>query len=131
MRIAQVLTNLLSNAIKFSHSGGRITVLAERRDGMVRVGVRDEGEGIDPADLPRLFRKFSQIDSSHTRKAGGTGLGLVICKGIIEQHGGQISVESTPGRGSTFSFTLRIAGATADGAVQDSPLDPARSAPIG
>jgi DNA-binding response OmpR family regulator/nitrogen-specific signal transduction histidine kinase len=113
VRITQVLTNLLSNAIKFSPSGGRIEVTAEPREGVVRIGVRDQGEGIAPADLPKLFRKFSQIDSSATRKAGGTGLGLVICKGIVEQHGGQITVESTPGQGSTFYFTLPTAGAAA------------------
>jgi signal transduction histidine kinase/CheY-like chemotaxis protein len=111
VRIAQVLTNLLSNAIKFSPSGGRITVTAGIWNGQVRVGVRDQGEGIAAQDLPKLFRKFSQVDSSATRKAGGTGLGLVICKGIIEQHGGHISVESTPGEGSTFFFTLPPADA--------------------
>jgi signal transduction histidine kinase len=105
-RIAQVLTNLVSNAIKFSPAGGRIEVCAEHWNGCVRVGVRDQGEGIAPQDLPKLFRKFSQIDSSATRKAGGTGLGLVICKGIIEQHGGQMAVESTPGEGSSFYFIL-------------------------
>jgi signal transduction histidine kinase len=115
VRIAQVLTNLLSNAIKFSPPGGRIEVSAEPRDGAVRVGVRDHGEGIAAGDLPKLFRKFSQIDSSATRKAGGTGLGLVICKSIVEQHGGQISVESTPGEGSTFYFTLPSAGVGAPG----------------
>jgi signal transduction histidine kinase len=105
-RIAQVLTNLISNAIKFSPAGGRIEITAEPWSGCVRVGVRDHGEGIAPQDLPKLFRKFSQIDSSATRKAGGAGLGLVICKGIIEQHGGQMAVESTPGEGSTFFFIL-------------------------
>ena len=105
-RIAQVLTNLMSNAIKFSPAGGRIEITAEPWNGCLRVGVRDQGEGIAPQDLPKLFRKFSQIDSSATRKAGGTGLGLVICKGIIEQHGGQMAVESTPGEGSTFFFML-------------------------
>ena len=113
VRIHQVLTNLLSNAIKFSPQGGLIEVTAEPWNGQVRVGVRDHGEGIEPQDLPKLFRKFSQIDSSATRKAGGTGLGLVICKGIVEQHGGQISVESTPGEGSTFYFTLPPEGAPA------------------
>ena len=105
-RIAQVITNLLSNAIKFSSVEGNIEVTAENRHGVVRVGVRDHGEGIAAKHLPRLFQKFSQIDSTSTRKAGGTGLGLVICKGIVEQHGGQISVESTLGEGSTFYFTL-------------------------
>jgi signal transduction histidine kinase len=107
-RIAQVLTNLLSNAIKFSRSGGRIEVFAENQDGGVRVGVRDHGEGIAATNLPKLFQKFTQIDSTSTRSAGGTGLGLVICKGIVEQHGGQMSVESTPGEGSTFFFTLPL-----------------------
>jgi signal transduction histidine kinase len=108
-RIAQVLTNLLSNAIKFSPPRGRIDVIAVPWDGVVRVTVRDQGEGIAPQDLPKLFRKFSQVDSSATRKAGGTGLGLVISKGIIEQHGGQMSVDSTPGQGSSFHFTLPTA----------------------
>jgi signal transduction histidine kinase/DNA-binding response OmpR family regulator len=105
-RIAQVVTNLLSNAIKFSAEGGRIEVMADPSDTQVRVSVRDHGEGIPPHSLPKLFQKFSQVDSSATRRAGGTGLGLVICKGIIEQHGGAIQVESTPGLGSTFSFLL-------------------------
>ncbi len=111
-RIAQVLTNLLSNAIKFSPAGGRIEIAAEPWEDGVRVGVHDHGEGIAPQDLAKLFRKFSQIDSSATRKAGGTGLGLVISKGIIEQHGGRIWVESLPGVGSTFFFTLPSAGRT-------------------
>jgi signal transduction histidine kinase/DNA-binding response OmpR family regulator len=105
-RITQVVTNLLSNAIKFSTEGGRIEVMADLDDGAVRVSVRDHGEGIAPQSLPKLFQKFSQVDSSATRRAGGTGLGLVICKGIIEQHGGTIQVESTPGLGSTFYFVL-------------------------
>jgi signal transduction histidine kinase/CheY-like chemotaxis protein len=113
-RIAQVLTNLLSNAIKFSPAGGRIEVSAERWEEGARVGVRDHGEGIAPQDLSKLFRKFSQIDSSATRKAGGTGLGLVISKGIVEQHGGRIWVESLPGVGSTFFFTLPTAGHVVD-----------------
>ena len=109
IRVAQVLTNLLSNAAKFSPPRGRIEIIAESWEGMARVGVRDHGEGIASADLPKLFRKFSQVDSSATRKAGGTGLGLVICKGIIEAHSGKIWVESTPGQGSTFYFTLPLA----------------------
>jgi signal transduction histidine kinase/DNA-binding response OmpR family regulator len=109
-RIAQVLTNLLSNAIKFSPVGGRIEIAAEPWEDGVRVGVRDHGEGISPENLAKLFQKFSQIDSSATRKAGGTGLGLVISKGIVEQHGGRIWVESLVAVGSTFFFTLPAAG---------------------
>jgi len=108
-RIAQVVTNLLSNAIKFSSVEGRIEITADPVDGCVRVSVHDHGEGIAPQNLPKLFQKFSQVDSSATRRAGGTGLGLVICKGIVEQHGGSIQVESTPGLGSTFSFVLPAA----------------------
>jgi K+-sensing histidine kinase KdpD len=111
-RIAQVVTNLLSNAIKFSPSEGRLEVMVESRDGCVRVGIRDAGEGIAPENLPKLFQKFTQIDSTSTRRAGGTGLGLVICKGIVEQHGGQMSVESVVGQGSTFYFTLPPAPST-------------------
>jgi signal transduction histidine kinase/CheY-like chemotaxis protein len=117
-RVAQVLTNLLSNATKFSPSGGRIEITAEPWQELVRIGVRDHGEGISPVDLPKLFRKFSQVDSSATRKAGGTGLGLVICKGIVEQHGGKIWVESTPGQGSTFYFTLPLADKPSARAIQ-------------
>jgi len=105
-RISQVVTNLLSNAIKFSPEDGRIELTAEPWKGVVRVGVRDNGEGISPKDLPKLFKKFSQIDSGSTRRVGGTGLGLVISKGIVEQHGGKIWVDSVPAQGSTFYFTL-------------------------
>jgi signal transduction histidine kinase len=77
-------------------------------EGAVRVSVRDHGEGIAAQNLPKLFQKFSQIDSTSTRRAGGAGLGLVICKGIVEQHGGRIWVESAPGEGSTFHFTLPL-----------------------
>ncbi len=110
-RIAQVLTNLLSNAIKFSPPEGRIEVRAEAEETMVRVSVKDCGEGIAPQDLTKLFRKFSQLDGGSTRKVGGTGLGLVISKGIVEQHGGTIGVESTLGEGSTFYFLLPRADA--------------------
>ncbi|MBI5709976.1 MAG: hybrid sensor histidine kinase/response regulator [Candidatus Eisenbacteria bacterium] len=108
-RVAQVLTNLLSNAIKFSPPEGRIELGVRCERETVRVWVRDYGEGIAAEDVPKLFRKFSQIDSGSTRKVGGTGLGLVICKGIVEQHGGTIGVETTPGEGSTFFFTLPTA----------------------
>jgi two-component system sensor histidine kinase ResE len=108
-RITQVVTNLLSNAIKFSPVDGRIEVVAEAGENRVRIDVRDFGEGIAARDLPKLFQKFSQVDSAATRRHGGTGLGLVISKGIVEQHGGEISVDSRLGEGSTFTFTLPAA----------------------
>jgi signal transduction histidine kinase/CheY-like chemotaxis protein len=114
-RILQVMTNLLGNAVKFSESGTTITVETLELPDAMQVSVRDEGPGIEPRDIQKLFMKFQQLDGGTTRKAGGTGLGLVISKGIIEQHGGRIWVESAPGKGSTFSFTLPLA----DEAPQD------------
>ena len=77
--------------------------------------MRDHGDGIAAADIPKLFRKFQQIDSGSTRKVGGTGLGLVISKGIVEQHGGRIGVDSTPGKAAAFWFTLPAAADSAQG----------------
>ena len=106
MRVSQVITNLLGNAIKFSAEGSRVEIWARGEDDQVAISVRDRGRGISPKDVSRLFQRFGQLDSSNTRKAGGTGLGLVISKGIVEQHGGTSWVESQLGVGSTFSFTL-------------------------
>ncbi len=106
MRIVQVLTNLLSNAMKFSPAGAEILVRVQADSGGVRVEIRDPGVGIQPEDLPKLFNRFQQIEASNTRTSGGTGLGLVISKGIVEEHGGWIRAESTPGVGSVFSFWL-------------------------
>ncbi len=126
-RIAQVLTNLLSNAIKFSPPEGRIEVRAETQGTMVRVSVRDYGEGIEPADIPKLFRKFSQLDGGSTRKVGGTGLGLVICKGIVEQHGGTVGVQSTVGEGSDFFFLLPRADTRAEAGEAPPPRSDSRA----
>jgi signal transduction histidine kinase len=82
----------------------------------VSVAIKDYGKGISQRDLSRLFQRFAQLDSSTTRKAGGTGLGLVISKGIVEQHGGRIWVESVLGKGSTFSFSIpRVREGSEDG----------------
>jgi signal transduction histidine kinase len=117
MRVAQVITNLLGNAIKFSPEKGKIEVWARGTEEEVTVDIKDLGKGISQRDLSRLFQRFAQLDSSTTRKAGGTGLGLVISKGIVEQHGGKIWVESTTGMGSTFSFSIprvRVSSLSAD-----------------
>jgi signal transduction histidine kinase len=106
-RIAQVLLNLTGNAIKFTDAG-EVTINASAHAGSFTVAVRDTGPGIDEADQARIFGEFQQVDSSSTRAKGGSGLGLSIAKRIVEMHGGRIWVESTPGTGSTFSFSLPI-----------------------
>lgn len=106
-RVIQVLINLLSNAIKFSPSGGHVRLLVKNAaPDRVRFSVSDRGPGIADEDLSKLFQKFQQLDSSDSRKKGGAGLGLAIARAIIEQHGGEIGVESQPGFGSTFWFEI-------------------------
>jgi PAS domain S-box-containing protein len=111
-RLRQVLTNLLGNALKFTERGQiSVAVDLERDDEdavELNFSVSDSGIGIAREALPHLFKLFSQVDSSTTRKYGGTGLGLAICKNLVELMGGTIGVDSTPGRGSTFWFTLRL-----------------------
>jgi len=105
-RVIQTLTNLLSNAIKFSSPGGTVWLTAEPDGDQVRFMVRDEGRGIPADKLETIFGRFQQVDSSDARQKGGSGLGLAICRSIIQQHGGRIWVQSIPGQGSTFTFTL-------------------------
>lgn len=108
-RIAQVLSNLLDNALKYTESGGSVTVTAREQDGRVRVDVTDTGIGIDEKDLPRVFERFYRAAGRQPSERAGTGLGLSIVKHIVQAHNGQVFVRSTPGRGSTFSFTLPTA----------------------
>jgi signal transduction histidine kinase len=107
-RIVQVLVNLLSNAIKFSPAGGEVHIALRLRTTHVRVTVLDSGPGIASQDLGRLFHKFSQIDASDSRARGGSGLGLVICKRIVEASGGRIGVRTEPGLGSEFWIDLPL-----------------------
>jgi signal transduction histidine kinase len=106
-RLTQVLINLVGNAIKFTDAG-EVAIKAEAHSGSFHVSVRDTGPGISSADQARLFQEFQQADNAITKKKGGTGLGLAISKRIIEMHGGRIWVESQPGQGSTFAFTLPV-----------------------
>jgi CheY-like chemotaxis protein len=111
-RIRQVVTNLVGNAVKFSSDGCVLITVQyqgqEAQQARMRVSVQDNGPGIPPEKLDRLFRKFSQVDASTTRKYGGTGLGLAISKQLVELMGGSIGVGSRPGEGSTFWFTLPL-----------------------
>ena len=106
--IIQTLTNLLSNAIKFSPSHSLIQLRADRQGDSVLFQVQDQGRGIPSDKLEIIFGRFQQVDASDSREKGGTGLGLPICRSIIERHGGKIWAESTLGSGSTFFFTLPV-----------------------
>ncbi len=106
MQIGRVLNNLITNALRHTPSGGEISVLAQRNAHGVEVVVSDTGEGIQPDDLPKIFDSFYRGEKSRSRATGGSGLGLAISRGIVRAHGGDITVESQPGRGSRFTFTL-------------------------
>lgn len=134
VRIRQVLLNLVYNGIKFTDSGyievrAHLTLppdASPEADGqLLSVEVEDTGVGIDEDTLPRLFQPFNQADTSTTRKFGGTGLGLTICKNLVELMGGTLSAQSTPGAGSTFSFTLKTR--LLRNVIKDDPLPSAIS----
>jgi signal transduction histidine kinase len=110
-KVKQILLNLLSNAVKFTPEGGKVDVIAKRIDDVAEIAVRDTGVGIAPEDQAAVFEEFKQVGTDYTRKAEGTGLGLALTKKFVELHGGTISLESTPGQGSTFSFTLPLRAA--------------------
>jgi signal transduction histidine kinase len=109
VRVGQVLTNLISNAIKFTPEGGEIRVRAWVDGDCLITEVADNGIGIAPENLSKVFEKFKQLDMSATRQVGGTGLGLAITKALVEAHGGTIVVTSEPQVGSTFRFSLPVA----------------------
>ena len=107
-KLRQVLVNLIENAVKYS-TEGTIEVRLDRQDGMVRFSVRDEGPGIPPNQQERIFEKFYRLDPNMTQGVGGTGLGLYICRELIDSMQGEIWVESEFGHGSTFTFELPVA----------------------
>lgn len=110
-RAVQILVNLLGNAVKFSPEGSAVTLSARREGSRVLLSVADQGRGIPPEELSRIFDRFAQIDGSDSREHDGTGLGLAIAKGLAEQHGGAVSATSTVGEGSTFVLDLPAATA--------------------
>jgi signal transduction histidine kinase len=108
-KLRQVLLNLVENAIKYSPAGGRVTMLVQRSGEFVRFSVRDEGLGIPVHERERIFEKFHRLDPELTGGVGGTGLGLYVCRELVERMGGEIWVRSSGGRGSTFAFELPAA----------------------
>ena len=108
-RLEQVLANLVDNAIKYGRSHGTVTVGGKKLDdGKIEIFVRDDGPGIPPEALNRVFERFYRVDKARSREQGGTGLGLSIVKHMVQAHGGDVRVESEPGKGSTFYFTLPV-----------------------
>jgi len=108
LRLERILYNLLENGVKYSPEGSEIRVSARREDDHLVVSVSDQGQGISPRDQAKLFKPFHQIGQVVPGPLGGAGLGLLVCRRLVEAHGGRIWVESEPGNGSTFSFTLSI-----------------------
>lgn len=108
MRLEQMLTNLVDNAIKFNRVAGTVTVSLERKDRKDLLSVADTGEGLPSVHLSRIFERFYRVDRGRTREVGGTGLGLAIVKHLARLHGGEISVASTLGRGTTFTIELPV-----------------------
>ena len=109
-KVKQVLLNLLSNAVKFTPEGCKISLSASLNDGMAEISVADTGVGIAPEDQEAIFEEFRQVGSDYARKREGTGLGLALARRLVALHGGKLWVESEPGKGSTFTFTLPVSG---------------------
>lgn len=105
-RLPQVFNNLLNNAIKYNRQGGTVWLSARGDGDSVRITVRDNGRGVPAQDLPRVFDAFYRADENSAAKIEGTGLGLSVVKGVVDKHGGQITVESEPDQGTTFQVTL-------------------------
>jgi len=108
-RLRELLLNLVDNGVKYTSEGGEMRISVERDNGRVKLCVSDNGIGIAPEDQPHIFDRFFRVDKARSREAGGSGLGLSICKWIAEAHGGEISVESGVGKGSLFTVTLPLA----------------------
>jgi len=121
-RIVQVVVNLLSNAIKYSPADSVVSISIVEKDQAAKVCVTDQGRGIPKTHLSKVFEPFEQVQESDAKEKGGKGLGLAICKMIVEIHGGKIGVDSEPGKGSTFWFTVPLAAMEATPDVEVAPV---------
>jgi two-component system phosphate regulon sensor histidine kinase PhoR len=121
--LVSALSNLVGNAVHYTPGGGSVEVAATLLPGgRIAFSVKDTGPGVAPEHMSRLTERFYRVDRSRSRETGGTGLGLAIVKHVVQRHGGELKIESTPGAGSTFSFVLPAARVRAEG------LTPAGSA---
>ncbi len=127
LKLRQLLLNLVDNGVKYTPEGGEMRISLERDDGRFKLRVMDNGIGIAPEDQPHIFDRFFRVDKARSREAGGSGLGLSICKWIVEAHGGEITLESELGKGSIFTVTLPRA--TPDGGMTASVTSPPRGSP--
>jgi signal transduction histidine kinase len=109
-RIAQVLDNLVSNALRYTPAGGGIVLSAVQQPGSLYIHVRDNGDGIDPEELPHIFERFYRGDKARQKREGESGLGLAIARSLVQAHGGSISATSEPGAGATFTVQLPAPG---------------------
>ncbi|MBQ1383858.1 MAG: ATP-binding protein, partial [Firmicutes bacterium] len=107
-RMEQVVMNIITNAIKYTNEGGHIDVDIRQDKDQVRVSVQDDGIGIPPESLPRIFERFYRVDKARSRAMGGTGLGLAITKEIVDSHGGSLEAESKPGEGTKITIVLPV-----------------------
>lgn len=141
VRLRQILVNIFANAVKFTNEGGHIYTGASVVDGSIRkssdnykkrikFSIQDTGIGIQPEDVIKVFDNFSQVDSSSTRRFGGTGVGLAISKGLVELMRGNIWCESEPGKGATFHFTFEAVDVTYEGVVRSDHRMPIASKPL-
>ncbi|MFC2125962.1 sensor histidine kinase, partial [Bacteroidota bacterium] len=122
-KISQVILNIISNAIKYSHDkDSRIIVELKDLEDFINVSVKDNGMGIPPGDINRIFERFYRVDKSRSKDTGGTGLGLSIVKHILEAHNQSVSVESAVGEGSIFTFKLPKAGKVSEESESESNI---------
>jgi signal transduction histidine kinase len=105
--LSTIIRNLVSNAIKFTHSGGRVTISSRIVNDLVELSIKDTGVGIKKENLNNLFKVDKSISTKGTANEEGSGLGLILCKEMVQMHGGNILVESEPGKGTTFLFNLK------------------------
>ncbi|HWP18380.1 MAG TPA: ATP-binding protein [Burkholderiaceae bacterium] len=130
-RLQQILWNLVSNAVKFTPKGGRVQVTVQRVNSHVEIAVQDNGAGIEPEFLPRIFDRFSQADAGTTRYHGGLGLGLAIVRQLVEMHGGTVAAESAgAGQGATFRIHLPLAPVRGEGTEAAPQEHPAAQGPV-